>query len=130
MPLSVSANDLRAVIQDNFRLISKSSSKTVGAVLKKKINNIGTPESIYFLEQWQNKKLYYIKQTKILTYVQKNTDGSFTMVDIINGDKGDILNKKQIKQIKPNSGVRAKIGAYLVGSHLLSGDEKLINNAI
>ena len=57
---------LRSFINENSQYIIKSSSKTVDNILKK-VDDFNEEAVAQFLTLWKNKKLYYIKNPKILS---------------------------------------------------------------
>ena len=114
------------LVQINAKLISKSSSKTVGPVLNT-LQQFGGAEAEAFLTNWQAKKLYFIKETGQFVLVKKAgkaADGKKQMHirNAITGEEIGLVPAKSVKQIKPNSGVRAKIAATLVPFQLNSND--------
>ena len=112
---------LQAVIQQNFADIKRSSAKTVATVLDA-IAELDHPGTSTLLQTWQNKQLWYRKSDDLLVYVEELADKRFRLLDIESGASIAAVDKTAIKQIKPNSGVRAKIGAALVRYQLLDAD--------
>ncbi|HCA92281.1 MAG TPA: urea ABC transporter permease subunit UrtB, partial [Alphaproteobacteria bacterium] len=83
-----------------------------------------------FLNNWQAKKLYIIKKTGRFVLAEKaakSADGKKQMLirDAVTGAEIGLVSAKSIKQIKPNSGVRAKIAATLVPFQLGSPDPNI-----
>ena len=59
-PLHASeSNNLEKVLNNNFKLIIKSSSRTVEPVIEDLLNTKSTNLE-EFLKSWKNKKLYYV----------------------------------------------------------------------
>ena len=119
-------SSLEGILADNAKLIIKSSSKTVEPVLEQFTRN-GGPGVEQFLNNWQAKKLYIIKKTGRFVLAEKaakSADGKKQMLirDAVTGAEIGLVSAKSIKQIKPNSGVRAKIAATLVPFQLGNPD--------
>ena len=109
------------VLSQNFKLITKSSSKTIDPVIKKLLN---TNAQIVgdFLKKWKNKKLYFIKNTSSIASLKEINTNGYELVEFSNKKNLGFFKKTEIKKIKPNSGVRSKISNALIGFQLLSKD--------
>ena len=126
---AMAQTDFEDLLQGNAKLITKSSSKTVGPVLDQ-IQQYGGETAEAFLTAWQAKKLFYIKKTGQFVLAEKAPkadDGGKQMVirDAITGAEIGLVPAKSVKQIKPNSGVRSKIGATLVPFRLGNPDPEI-----
>ena len=112
----------------NSKLIINSSSKTVGTFLEK-INVYDQNTVSRFLNLWKNKQLFYIKKTKKIVLISKFENKTYYAIDIFSNAKIGKMQKKDLKKIKPNSGVRAKISSALVNFQIFSDDtNKRINS--
>ena len=109
------------VLSENFKLITKSSSKTIDPVIKKLLNT-NAPIVGDFLKKWKNKKLYFIKKTKSIVSLKEINTNGYELVQFSNKKNLGFFKKAEIKKIKPNSGVRSKISNALIGFQLLSTD--------
>ena len=107
---------------ENFKLITKSSSKTIDPVIKKLLNT-NSPLVVDFLKKWKNKKLYFIKKTNLIVTLKEKKAENYELLQFSNKKNLGIFKKKNITKIKPNSGVRSKISNALIGFQLLSKDE-------
>lgn len=105
-------NEFDSFINNNAELIIKSSSKTVDTVLNN-IQKFESPLVSNFLELWKLKNLYFIKENRKIIYIKEKGD-LIEAFEIDGVTKIRIYDKKEIKKIKPNSGVRAKIDTLLV----------------
>ncbi|MDC3178400.1 urea ABC transporter permease subunit UrtB [Pelagibacteraceae bacterium] len=111
---------IQEFINSNYKLISKSSSKTVDPVLNDiKIYNQDDVKK--FLILWKSKELSIIKDSNIIVYTEKKED-IIIAYDIFNNNEIGKFTKKQLKSIKPNSGVRSKIDSALVEYQILDED--------
>ena len=109
------------VLSENFKLITKSSSKTIDPVIKKLLNT-NAPIVGDFLKKWKNKKLYFIKNTSSIVSLKEISTNGYELVQFSNKKNLGFFKKTEIKKIKPNSGVRSKISNALIGFQLLSKD--------
>ena len=115
------SNDtIQEFIENNHKLIAKSSSKTVDPILNdiKKYNQDDVKK---FLILWKSKELSIIKDSNLIVYTEKNED-KIIAYDIFNNNEIGKFTKKQLKSIKPNSGVRSKIDSALVEYQILDED--------
>ena len=113
-------NEFDSFINNNAELIIKSSSKTVDTVLNN-IQKFESPLVSNFLELWKLKNLYFIKETRKIIYIKEKGD-LIEAFEIDGITKIGIYDKKEIKKIKPNSGVRAKIDTLLVKYQIFNPD--------
>lgn len=123
---AVAKASFQDILQENAKLITKSSSKTVGPVLEQ-IQQHGGDEAEAFLSHWQAKELYFIKKTGqfvLAAPAPKSADGKkqFQIRDALTGAEIGLVQARSVKQIKPNSGVRSKIAATLVPFQLGNPD--------
>ena len=118
---SAAAQSFENLLAKHAPLIHKSSSKTVAPVLGE-IVAFGGPIARKFLLTWRSKEIYFLKESGQFAYTQKLGDGRLQLINVETGAAFSTVIKAAIKQIKPNSGVRAKISASLVPFLLASVD--------
>lgn len=111
-------------LSENAKLIQKSSSKTVDPILQE-IQEIGGQIAAEFMQNWKDKNLYFVKSSNQFVLAEsagKNDAGKkiVNVVDAISKQALGVMLAKSVKQIKPNSGVRAKIASALVPVQLAS----------
>jgi len=116
-------------LSENAKLIQKSSSKTINPILEG-IQEIGGEIAVEFMQNWKNKNLYFVKSSGqfVLTEAAGANDSGKKMVTVTNAitkQPVGVMPAKSVKQIKPNSGVRAKIASALVPVQLASEDINL-----
>ncbi len=109
----------QAALENNFKLISRSSVKTIGPVLDE-LEASGFDKTAEFLGKWQSKDLWFHKKDKLFFYVKTEDKKTYQLIDIATGETVREAAKKEIKQVKPNSGVRALLGSALVKFRLIS----------
>ncbi len=129
-PLNASeSNNLEKVLNNNFELIIKSSSRTIEPVIEDLLST-KSPNLEEFLKSWKNKQLYYVKKSKLISILkQKNSDG-YELLQFSNKTSLGFFKKKEIKVIKPNSGVRSKISNALIGFQLLNDDPNVRSKSL
>lgn len=111
----------RQVIEQDFKLIQRSSVKTTKPVLKK-IQNTEFEGASIFLQKWQDKELWFRISDKQFFYVKTDDKKAYELFDVVTGDLIASVAKKEIKQVKPNSGVRGLLAASLVQFQLVDPD--------
>lgn len=111
----------RQVIEQDFKLIQKSSVKTIRPVLER-IQNTEFEGASSFLQKWQDKQLWFHKTDKQFFYVKTEDKKIYELFDVVTGDLTASVAKKEIKQVKPNSGVRGLLAASLVQFQLIDPD--------
>ncbi|EBA04541.1 branched-chain amino acid ABC transporter, permease protein [Rhodobacterales bacterium HTCC2150] len=107
------------LVQSHASNIIKGSVKTAPPIITD-IQNHGGDAAQAFLLAWQSKKLWYRRADKRLIFVEKINNESFVLLDLQTNAPIDHSTKAQIKQIKPNSGLRGLLGTALVSSQLIS----------
>jgi urea transport system permease protein len=122
------------LLSRNAELIRKSSSKTIDPVLNE-IQNFGGQQAVRFLTKWKDKKIFFIKETgQFVLTVPAGTDHEgrkiLTITDIVTNAELGTVPAKTVKQIKPNSGVRAKIASTMVPFQLASADAEIRATAL
>ena len=110
---------LKEILFKNFNLIIKSSSKTIDPVITELLTN--KPQNLEsFFKIWKDKNLYFIKNSKQFVTVKKKNQTGYELIALTDKKNLGFFNKKEVKRIKPNSGVRSKISEALIGFQLLS----------
>jgi urea transport system permease protein len=127
-----SQNDyFNKILIEDFKLISKSSSKTIEPVIDRLLST-KSPKIEQFLKLWKNKKLYFIKKNNVITIIKQKSSKGYELIKFTNSENLGLFSKKEIRNIKPNSGVRSKISNALVGFEILNEDrlirEKSLEN--
>ncbi len=116
---AVSQSSFQDLVQSHFPHIKKGSVKTAPLVIAD-IQSVGGDEAVKFLENWQAKSLWYRKSDNLLVTVSTKDDKKYTLYDLTTGLPLGSFLKPDIKQIKPNSGLRALLGTALVAGQLAS----------
>nr|WP_232829394.1 urea ABC transporter permease subunit UrtB [Tropicimonas sp. IMCC34043] len=108
---------IQTLLQQNRALIEQSSRQTIAPAIDA-LRDSGLPEAQAVLEAWQGKELWQRKSDGLFFYAKKAGDG-YQLTDIATGQPAGEAGKRDIDQLKPNSGVRAMIGAALVQFQLM-----------
>ncbi|MEP3346671.1 MAG: urea ABC transporter permease subunit UrtB [Litoreibacter sp.] len=115
------ATSVSDVLQSQRELIEKSSRRTIGPAIDA-IAESGLPQMQGVLEAWQSKNMWQRKEDGSFFLGAKNEDGSYALTDFEDGAPAGDFDKKALKQLKPNSGVRAMIATALVKFQLSDPD--------
>ena len=119
-PAAAQQSDIQSVLQEHRAQIIKSSRKTIEPAIAA-LRDSGLPEAQAVLQKWQSKELWVRKSDELFVFVEEAND-TYSLIDIANGEVIGTSDKKDLKQLKPNSGVRAMIGAALVQFQLTDPD--------
>ena len=126
-PLHASeTKNLEKVLNNNFKLIIKSSSRTIEPVIEDLLST-KSPNLEEFLKSWRNKELYYVKKSKLIAILKQKNSNGYELLQFSNKTSLGFFKKKEIKVIKPNSGVRSKISNALIGFQLLNDDPNAVS---
>lgn len=121
VPVRAQDSDLNALIETHRADIEKPSRQTIGPVLDKLVAS-GLPGVAVFLEHWREKKLWQRKTDGRFFFIEERDDGSIGLVDVDSGVETGAAAKDEIKNLKPNSGVRSMIASALVQFQLSDPD--------
>jgi len=109
------------VLQSQRALIEKSSRRTIGPAIDALVAS-GLPQIQNVLEVWQAKQMWQRKTDGLFFTAAKNADGTYTLRDFEEGAEVGTVASTDLKQLKPNSGVRAMIATALVQYQLSDPD--------
>ncbi|MEM6889596.1 MAG: urea ABC transporter permease subunit UrtB [Pseudomonadota bacterium] len=109
----VSAQTLEDILAIHQKDVERASRKTIDPILQDLIDS-GITQVPTFLERWQNKEVWMRKEDKLFFYAQENDDKTYDLVGLTSGEVEATVEKKAIKELKPNSGVRSVIAVALV----------------
>ena len=110
---------LEELLQTNAKLITKSSSKTVGPVLDE-LQQYGGAQAETFLTNWQAKKLYFIKQTGQFVLAEKapkSADGKKQMLirDAVTEVEIGLADQAEQRRAIKNRGHAGAVSAWQPG---------------
>ncbi|MEM9269847.1 MAG: hypothetical protein AAGA78_13010 [Pseudomonadota bacterium] len=121
LPLSAQDGPLQTVLQTHEAAVAKASRKTIEPVLAD-IVGTGLPEVPQFLERWREKEVWQRKDDKLFFYAAEQADKTYNLIDLSTGEVVASAAKRDLRQLKPNSGVRGVIAAALVQFQLSDPD--------
>ena len=115
------AGPMQDILQTHSDIIVKSSRKTIAPAIAA-IAQSGLPMAQGVLQAWQAKQIWRRKADGVFVRAEKVDSKTYRLFDIETGVDLGIFAKSELKQIKPNSGIRALIGAALVPFQLSDPD--------
>ena len=128
LPGLVQAQDesgpLQALLQDHGPAIVKSSRKTVQPTIDAlAASDLDGIQQV--LQAWQAREIWQRKSDSLFFYGSEVAKRTYRLTDIDSGAVVGEYPKKELKQVKPNSGVQALIGTALVQFQLSDPDADL-----
>jgi len=121
LPMQASAGPVQDILQQYRSVIEKSSRKTIQPAIDA-LAESGLPEAQQVLQTWQSKDMWQRKEDGLFFVAEKLPSKEYRLTDFDTGDVVGDYPKKQLKQLKPNSGIRALIGTALVQFQLSDPD--------
>ena len=115
------AQTLQEILAVHQKDVERASRKTIDPIIADLVDS-GLPQVPTFLEQWQAKEVWMREADNLFFYAEEQAGDSYKLIDIDSGDSVDTVDKKAIKQLKPNSGVRSVIAVALVQFQLSDPD--------
>jgi len=112
---------MQAILQGQSELIVKSSRKTIAPAIAS-ITNSGLPQAQDVLQAWQGKVMWQRKSDGLFFRGEKLEGKIYRLFDFDTGEAVGDASNSDLKQIKPNSGIRALIGSALVQFQLSDPD--------
>ncbi|MVO17635.1 urea ABC transporter permease subunit UrtB [Zongyanglinia huanghaiensis] len=104
---------LQEILQQNKKLVEKPSRKTIGPVIEEiAASNLSQVQG--FLEAWGNKQVWQRRSDGLFFFGTAVAKRQYELTDPDSGESVGEFTKKDLKQLKPNSGVRALIATALV----------------
>ena len=128
-PLSAQNGPVQTLLQDNRAKIIKSSRKSIQPTIDA-IASSGLPQAQLVLQKWQAREIWQRKADGLFFYGEKAAPKAYRLFDFDSAEPVGEFPKKQLKLVKPNSGVRALIGTSLVQFQLNDPDETLRRAAL
>lgn len=112
---------IQPLLQEHQEVIAKSSRKTISPAIDA-IANSGLPQAQMVLETWAAKSMWMRKSDGLFFAGEKTEGKNYRLTDFDTGEVVGIFPSRELKQLKPNSGIRALIGTALVQFQLLDDD--------
>jgi len=112
---------VQTLLQEQSDLIIKSSRKTIAPAIDA-VADSGLPQAQAVLQAWQAKEIWLRKDDGLFFRAEKVDSKTYRLFDFDSGSDLGTFAKSDLKQIKPNSGIRAMIGSALVRFQLKDPD--------
>lgn len=112
---------LQAILQEHQNEVAKASRRTVDEVIDA-VRAAQLPQGLTFLERWGDRELWQREEDGLFFFTEKAEGQEVTLIDIDTGEAVGKVSKREVKQLKPNSGVRTVIASSLVASQLEDPD--------
>ncbi|MCY0095636.1 urea ABC transporter permease subunit UrtB [Hoeflea ulvae] len=120
-PAHAQESGLNALLEIHRAKIEKPSRTTISPVLEELVDS-QLPSVAVFLEKWREKELWQREADGRFFFVREAEDGQMMLIDVDSGAEAGLAEKTEIKNLKPNSGVRGVIAAALVQFQLSDPD--------
>ena len=120
---------IQDVLQENGEIIAKGSRRSIGPAIDA-IAGSGLPMAQTVLERYQEKELWIRESDGRFFYVEEGDDDTYTLIDIVSGEPAGTAGKRELDQLKPNSGIRGMVGAALVRFQLTDPDPAVRREAL
>ena len=117
----ISAETLDEILSAHSEIILKGSRKTIQPAIDA-LAESGLPEAAVFMETWREKNVWARKEDGAFFRAETEDKKTYRLLDIVTGEMVGEAEKRALKQIKPNSGVRGLIAAALVRFQLSDPD--------
>ncbi len=112
---------MQAILQAQTEPIVKSSRKTIEPAIAA-VATSGLAQAQDVLQAWQAKEMWQREADGLFFRGEKIDAKTYRLVDFDSGDVVGEIAKADLKQIKPNSGIRALLGTALVTFQLNDPD--------
>ena len=129
LPVSAQDTPIQSLLQDNRELIVKSSRKTIGPAIDA-LASSGLAQAQTVLQKWQSKEMWLRKDDQQFFWAEEIDRKTIRIFDFDSGEVVGEFEDKAFKQIKPNSGIRAMLGAALVQFQLTDPDPAARRDAL
>ncbi len=122
LPLSrPAAADLQTVLQENAEDVIRASRRTVEDVLAALLAD-NDPALPAFLEEWRGRNVYVREADGLFVYVEEIDRETYRLLDIVTRAEIGTAGRREVTQLRPNSGVQGVIASALVEFQLRDPD--------
>lgn len=112
---------VEAILLENSAIIQKSSRRTIEPAIAALLESDLSGAAIV-LERWRDKALWARKADGRFFLAEKGDAHTYLLKHVVTGNPAGTAQKSELKQIKPNSGIRALISSALVQFQLQDQD--------
>ncbi|NVK45030.1 MAG: urea ABC transporter permease subunit UrtB [Rhodobacteraceae bacterium] len=129
--LAAQAQDrtIQDVLQEHAEVIAQSSRKTIAPAIDA-IAGSGLPAAQDVLQAWQAKDMWQRESDGLFFKAERVDSSTYELIDFATGESVGTADKGDLEQLKPNSGIRAMIGAALVQFQLNDPDAERRREAL
>ncbi|PSL21209.1 urea ABC transporter permease subunit UrtB [Shimia abyssi] len=120
-PAASELGAIQTILQEHGDIIAKGSRKTIAPAIEA-IAASGLTQAQTVLQTWQSKDMWRRKSDGLFFSGEEIAKKTYRLTDFDTGEAIGELDKGDLKQLKPNSGVRALIGVALVQFQLSDPD--------
>ncbi|WP_226554667.1 urea ABC transporter permease subunit UrtB [Celeribacter naphthalenivorans] len=120
---------IQDVLQEHAEIISQSSRRTIGPAIDA-IAGSGLPAAQDVLQAWQARDMWQRTSDGLFFKAERIDSSTYDLIDFATGESVGAATKDDLEQLKPNSGIRAMIGAALVQFQLNAPDPDLRREAL
>jgi len=111
---------IEQILLDNTELIQKSSRRTIGPAIDA-LATSGLPDAAEVLRLWRDRELFVRPDDGRFFRAAREGD-NYVLSHIITGAPMGEVGRRDVKELRPNSGIRAMIDAALVAFQLSDPD--------
>ncbi|SIO30772.1 amino acid/amide ABC transporter membrane protein 1, HAAT family [Rhodovulum sp. ES.010] len=121
LPAAAQETPIQALLQEQRDLIEQSSRRTIGPAIDA-LAESGLPAAQEVLERWQDKALWQRESDGRFFFGEEVDRDTLRLIEIGSGEALGEVPDDGYDQLRPNSGIRAMIGAALVRFQLNDPD--------
>ena len=114
---------MQDILQEQAALILESSRVTIAPAIAA-VTDSGLEQAQDVLQAWQAKNLWQRTSDGLFFRATKTEGGAYALYDFDSGETVGEADKRDLDQIKPNSGIRALLGSALVQFQLQDPDPR------
>ncbi|MCR9257806.1 MAG: urea ABC transporter permease subunit UrtB [Alphaproteobacteria bacterium] len=123
------SDSIEVIFETHAEIIIKGSRRTITPAIEA-FRDSGLPEAQIVLETWRAKDLWVRKADNRFFRATTEDRKTYDLLDIVTGEALGRAAKKELRQIKPNSGVRGLISAALVRFQLSDPDPEVRRSSL
>lgn len=109
---------IQPILQTHQAIIAKGSRKTIAPAIDA-IANSGVPQAQIVLQTWAAKDMWMRKSDNMFFAAESIGGKTYRLIDFDSGEVVGEIQQSELKQLKPNSGIRGLIGTALVQFQLM-----------
>jgi len=119
---------IEALLLEYTDVIQKSSRRTIGPAIDA-LAQSGLPDAALVLDLWRDKQLY-VRESDGRFFRATRDGDNYVLSHIVTGAPMGEAGRREVDDIKPNSGIRAMISAALVAFQLADPDPAVRLNSL